>query len=790
MSEIIQRSFTSGEISPSVQARANIVKYLTGLNLCENFIVKAEGGVYSRPGLEYKAEQNNSAKKGRLIPFSFNTTQTYILLFENLTVKIIENGVFVETAPGSGTDLVVTTPYTEAELPFLGYTQNADVMTITHPNHDPRNFNRTGANSFTLTLIDFAPTVTPPVFNAGVEGPFDIVDVNTRNPTRIRTSPAHGWQTGNLIDLSGFTTADLGGALTQEQVDILNTSHVITVISDTAFDLVGVNIDTGGFDFNPATATASKNLGANSAGAGAGSFNKTYAYVVTAVDADGVESLPSVATSVTIKSLSETFGVRLDWDVVAAADYYRVYKDPSVGSGIYGWVGDSKNTTFDDYNIAPLQSDAPPSDRQPFSGADDKPSTVEYYQQRLVFANTTNEPQAVYTTQTGNFKSMRVSDPTRDDDAVTFAIAAKQVNEVRHLLSLDSLILMTSGGEWIVTEGQDRVLTPSTIGVRIQSYNGASWVKPAVINSTALYVQEKGTKIRDLSYEFSSDKYTGSDLSIMARHLFRGKTITEMVYADEPYGILWCVRSDGVLLGLTYEREHQVWGWHQHVTDGAVESVAVISEDGRDAVYVIVNRTIGGQTKRYVERLAAREETNAEDCFYVDSGITYDSTPTTTISGLSHLEGETVVALADGNVVKDLVVDTGAVTLPVAASKVHVGLPYTPAIETLDIDINSDGETIKADYISVSRVVLEVQDTRGGWVGPRTDADSNRSTTMLEIAPRFDFDSYDTIALKTYKQEILIDNQWSRGGGIRIEQRDPLPMSILSVIPRVDVSVS
>jgi len=116
-------------------------------------------------------------------------------------------------------------------------------------------------------------------------------------------------------------------------------------------------------------------------------------------------------------------------------------------------------------------------------------------------------------------------------------------------------------------------MTPATIGVRTQSYNGASLVPPVVINSTALYVQDKGTRIRDLGYEFANDKYTGQDLSLMSEHLFDGFEIVEMAYADEPYGILWCVRDDGVMLGLTYQREHQVWGWHQHNTDGNFESV-------------------------------------------------------------------------------------------------------------------------------------------------------------------------------------------------------------------------
>ena len=764
MPQTIQRSFTSGELAPALQSRADLAKYSSGLNLCENWFIKAQGGAYTRPGFKFIGELGDSSKVGRLIPFSFNTQQTYMLLFEDLTMRVIKAGGFVLkpaatitnvtqgspavvttsaahtfvtgeqvtitgvvgmtelngntytiTVTGASTFSLdgvdstgygaytsggsaqsdgiyeLTTTYTEAELPRLGFTQSADVMTIVHPSHDPANLSRTADDAWTLSTINYASTVTAPTISSVVAG-----------------------------------------------------------------------------------------------GTGAGSYNKTYTYVVTAV-VDGVESLASASSSLTTASLSATAYARITWGAISGAEYYRVYKDPSDNTDFFGWIGDSKNLTFDDFNFAPITSDAPPEDRQPFSGAGNKPSAVNYYQQRQVFANTTNEPQAVYTTQTGNFNSLRTSDPARADDAVTFTIAAQQVNEIRHIISLDALILLTSGGEWKTTEGQDQVLTPSTIGVRIQSYNGSSWVKPVIINSTALYLQEKGSRVRDLGYEFSSDKYTGNDLSIMSDHLFNGYQITEMAYAAEPYGILWCVRDDGTLLGLTYQREHQVVGWHRHITDGEFESVGVISEDGRDALYAIVKRTINQQTVRYVERLEPREETLAEDCFYVDSGLSYNGSPATVFTGLDHLEGETVVVLADGNVVEGLTVSSGTVTLARAASKVHIGLPYTPAIELLDIDVASAGDSLKSQNLSVSKVTLEVENSRGGFVAPRADLVSGQTPITYEIKPRFDVDAYDTIALRTFKEEVMIDPQWNKGGGIRIEQRAPLPMAILSVIPTVDV---
>lgn len=839
MAQIIQRSFTSGEVAPGLRSRADLVKYTTGLALCENFFIKAQGGAYSRPGFRFVGEVQDSTKRARLIPFSFNVEQTYILVFEDLKMRVIRDGGFVLestkaitaatqanpvqiTATGHGystgdevyisdvggmTELngkryrityvdannftldgvdgtgytaytsggtsaryyTLTTTYTEAELPRLVFTQDADVMTITHPSHDPANLSRLAHDNWTLTTINFASSVTAP------------------------------------------------GTLTLAAV-----------------------------------------------GTGAGSYNKSYRYVVTTVDANGVESLASPSNVITTASLSTTAGVKITWSNVSGADYYRVYKevssDATTDTGIYGWLGDTATELFTDFNLAPITSDAPPEDRQPFTGADNKPATTGYYQQRQLFGNTNNEPQVVYTTQTAVYNSLRTSRPSRDDDAVTFTIKARQVNEIRHFIPFDSLVILTSGGEWKVTEGQDQVLTPSTAGVKPQTFNGASWVPPAIINDTAIYVQEKGSKIRDLNYEFSQDKYTGNDLSIMSDHFFENYTVEEMAFSSEPYGILWCVRDDGRLLGLTYQREHQVWGWHQHVTDGIFESVAVISEGDRDALYAVVKRTINGSDVRYVERMEVRDTSTAKDVFCVDSGLSYDGLEATisgatqanpvvvtatshgysngdtvyinnvvgmteindevftvanatantfelsgidgtgytaytsggtakkritTVTGLDHLEGETLAILSDGNEVADLVVSGGAVTLPRAAGVIHAGLAYTPALETLDIDVSASSETLKGKELSVSEVVIEVEKSRGGWVGPKLDVTG--TGTMYEIKPRFEADGYDTIALKDFKQVVYIDPQWGKGGGIRIEQRSPLPLAILSVIPRVDV---
>jgi hypothetical protein len=843
MAETIQRSFTGGEISPAMRSRADVSKYMTGLALCQNAFIRSQGGIYSRQGMRFIDEVADSTSRARLIPFSFNTDQTYILVFEDSKIRFVRDGGYVLEDDGL-TIYEIASPYLEAELPRLGFTQRADVMTLVHHNHAVRNLSRLADNNWTLTEVSFTPEIEPPVFSDDYTR--SISAITNANPAAVTVATSHGLTTGDVVSISGVSG----------MTELNGNPYQVNVTGLTTFTLNGVNSTAYGVYAGGGAVTQQ---GLMEFGDGAGDFDKTYTYVITSVATDGEESIPSESRSITTPSLSTTAGVRVSWDAVAGAAYYRIYKDPSNGTGIYGWIGDSTRLSFDDFNIAPITSDAPPSPRDIFTDltgsitdldvsdliftspshqllsgdtvlidgllaptdfngqefpvrvidgdtfqilteifgpyltytsggtffrAGQNPSVVNYYQQRLVFANTPVQRQTVFTTQVGNYNSLRASSPSRADDAITFTVAGKQVNEIRHIIELDSMVLLTAGAEQRVTEGQDQVLTPSTFGLRKQSQNGASWVTPVIINDSIVYVQEKGTRLRDMNYDVGVDKFAGNDLSIMAEHLFEDYTISEMAYTDEPYGILWAVRSDGVLLGLTYQREHQVWAWHQHVTDGVVESVATISEDGRDALYLIVRRTINGNTKRYIERMEKRVTTAPEDTFCVDSGLSYSGAAVTTISGLSHLEGEEVAVVADGNVVSGLTVTAGAIELPVAAAKVVVGLPFTVAIETLDIDIADLKQTLKHKEISVSKVTIEFEKSRGGWVGPLKDSGA---PFMVEMKPRFVDYGYDAIPLRTIKDEVFVQSEWNQGGGLRIEQRIPMPMAILSIIPDVDV---
>jgi hypothetical protein len=250
---------------------------------------------------------------------------------------------------------------------------------------------------------------------------------------------------------------------------------------------------------------------------------------------------------------------------------------------------------------------------------------------------------------------MSISEPTRDSDAVTRTIASREVNEIRHLLSLNSLLVLTSGGEWKCWAGsQSDVITPANTSLKPQGYTGIAHVPPIVSGNSALFVTPSGRKVRDLAYDLGADSWQGKDVGILAGHLFEGMQIEEWAHARDPDAIVWCVRSDGLLLGFTYLKEHDVYAWSRHVTDGAVESVCAIQEKNETTLYLSVRRFVNGKIVRYVERMVSRLFADVHAAWCVDSGCRYDGwntdpARTMTIAGSDYSAGAAVALSATGH---------------------------------------------------------------------------------------------------------------------------------------------
>lgn len=407
----------------------------------------------------------------------------------------------------------------------------------------------------------------------------------------------------------------------------------------------------------------------------------------------------------------------------------------------------------------------------------DHPACSTYFQQRQVFAGTANRPQTLWFSVAGGFNNMAVSQPTRDDDAITRTLVSREVNEIRHMVPGSSLLLMTSGAEWRCWPGPNSAgLTPGDCVTLPQSAYGSSHVPPISAGGAVLFVQERGSRVRELRFDALQDSYQATDMSVLSSHLLfdttAQHTIEEWAWAEEPFRVVWAVRSDGTLLGFTYMREHEVFAWHRHQTDGAVESVASVPEQEGgsllDAVYLIVRRTIDGQTRRYVERLAPRTFATLADAWFVDCGLKYDGAPATTISGLDHLEGKSVAILADGAVVPNKVVSGGSVTLDAACSKAIVGLPYTADLETLNLELPANG-TIQGQMKKISKVTVRVKDTCGLKVGLNPVA-------LQEVKKPQPF---------TGDLAVTVGSEWNTDGRVFVRQDAPLPVTVLDLIPEV-----
>ena len=285
--------------------------------------------------------------------------------------------------------------------------------------------------------------------------------------------------------------------------------------------------------------------------------------------------------------------------------------------------------------------------------------------------------------------------------------------------------------------------------------------------------------VRELGYSWQASGFVTGDLSLRAAHLFDGHEIVDMCYSKAPRPVLWFVSNNGQMLGLTYVPDQQIGAWHWHDTDGTFESCTTVAEGSEDALYVIVRRTIGGVQKRYVERMATRQITTLANCFFVDSGLTYSGAPATHISGLGHLEGKTVSILADGAVMPQQVVTSGAITLPRAASLVHVGLPYQSDLQTLPLALNIEGFG-QGRYKNVNKAWLRVFQSSGIFIGP----DANNLT---EAKQRTNEPYGSPPSLKSAEILVMITPSWADSGQVYVRQSDPLPLAIVGLTLEVSI---
>ncbi len=426
-----------------------------------------------------------------------------------------------------------------------------------------------------------------------------------------------------------------------------------------------------------------------------------------------------------------------------------------------------------------------------FSDTTGHPSCVSFFEQRLVFAGTTDEPQTLFFSAAGDYENMTTG--TNAGDAMVYTIASNQVNAIRYMKAVRTLVVGTTGGEFTVSaDGTDASITPTNITIKKQSSFGTANVDAIPAGNAILFLQKARRKIRELQYNFDSDGYQAPDLTIL-NETATDTGINEMSFQQEPSSIIWCVRDDGVLAALTYQRSENVIAWTRHIFGGSFgsgnsvcESVASISGTlTEDEVWVIVKRTINGATKRYVECFSNFEfdETDATSFRFLDSHLTYSGSSVSSLSGLSHLEGQTVSILADGSVHANKVVNSGAVTLDRSVTKAVIGLSYDSILQTMRIEGGAAEGTSQGKTKRISKVVLRLFETVGVKVGP--------SLSNLEIIPFRTTSSNLSAPVNTLlagDKEIEFNDDYNSDGFIFIKQDQPLPCSILSIYPTLVTS--
>lgn len=660
MAEFVdQPSFSSGEISPALYGRVDQELYYAGLKTCLNTFVKKFGGVSNRPGTIFTAETQDSSKKTRLIPFTFNEEQTYMLEFGNTTMRVIRNGAEVVE-----TDQTITA-ITQA---------NPAVVTVaSHPFSD-------GDDVFIKDVVG-------------------MVEVNTRT-FRVANKTANDFEltdfAGNNIDSTNFVAYTSAGVASKvftlatpyleedlfdlnfvQKNDVLTIVHGdyyprdITRTDHDAWTIVNFPNTEGPFIDENVTATTVQ----ASATTGAGVTLTASSGIFTAAmvgDLFYIEQEPDDTTdkweAATARSANDIRRSESNFYEAQNTATTGVYRPSHIegteqdGDGGVEWEylhsgfgiveitafsSDTSVTAEVKRTLPDLVVSAPTTiwAKAAWSDEEGYPQSVTYHKQRLWFAGTPNQPNGLWISGAGLRFFFGKENPILDSDALTLRLdTSDSVSAARHLVPMKSLIALTDSNEVNITGVDGLILATDIPSANPESYQGASKVKPLKIGTTVLFVQDLGAEIRSLQFNVDTG-IGGGDLSVRSQHLFKRSSVVDWAYQKHPLSVIWLTMSDGTRNGLTFLPEQEVFGWHRHETDGDYESVATIREGDETAEYAVIKRTINGNIVRYVERSANRvfnkeipgtqaDRLGVRNAHFVDSGLTFDgrNTSSTTIT--------------------------------------------------------------------------------------------------------------------------------------------------------------
>jgi hypothetical protein len=810
----LQPSFAAGEIAPGYYQRSDLAKYSVGAKKIQNMYVLPSGGIQSRTGTFLVNEVKTSAHRTRMLSFVFNNEQAYIIeAGAHYKRFYTEGGVIVKTVADTlpwaiGTTYGVASfvkynnviyrslqstnvghqpdssptwwvadatyeiysPYTIDDTWTLATEQSGDTLYVTHKDYMTRKLTRTGHAAWTISECAFT------------NGPLAAENTTATTITLSLAAPSvwilNGDTTVTATASTGIFDADYIGSTwgiryVSHAASYTDTIPALTDYTSASYRAYGdweiiINPEAGGIDEGDIYIDKSLDGGTT-----------WFSIKIIAKTTD--------TSNITITgSDSDACLLR-----IRRPDPTAAFNDSAVivvnVKGKQSWAT-FKMTAFTSTTVmtATMMCDFSQGGtafktwaKPAWSDVDGWPSTASFYQNRLVFGNSPSEPYGYWASVTDDYENMLVSIPQVSDDAIKDRLVGRKVNEIKYFVPMQELLAFTTDSEWTIGPGTDGILAYNSRRNKQQTYWGCASVPPLVAGNTVLFIQRGATKV--IGYTFDTDGYrtAESDLSILASHLLDGYTIIDWAYQQIPYPIVWVVRSDGMLLSFTFHREHDVWAWCRHDTDGSFEAVCVLPGTTTDSVYFLVNRTIGGVTRRFIEMLADRDVSDRDNFHGVDCGVYHSGTSITALTGLDHLEGETVTVLADGSLYTK-VVSGGRVILNAAATEVHAGLPFTWELNTLPPDVSSkqSGNSIDKKK-NIPRVTICVKDSYGGQIGTlNKDGD-------IEQPSRIEYGN--ETALNTQEIDVPILAEWDAGGSFAVTGNGAYPMHITAVIPRITV---
>ena len=641
----------------------------------------------------------------------------------------------------------VTTPYPAATVNQLQFAQSADVLYLAHPDYAPRKLIRRNHDAWSVELIDF--------------------DFQPFSPTNLdETMTVHCNATSgtsktlNVFGGSLFTEAMEGGYFRLSE--IVGSNHGRWVGQSNMKEYTG---STPGAD----------------AESGAEFYYDSNVYRLTAKPGGG-KSGSSAPIHTNRDGVVGTDG-RWSWLYLHSGDGYVKITDVTSGTV----------ATCDIIKELPDSvTDSPGTFRWAhgaWSGQNGFPRSVTFFQDRLWWAGTAGDPQTLWASKTSEYENHEVVD--LDESALIFTINTDHVNVIEWIAAAKVLQIGTAGGEFVLSSAvQSEALTAANVLVeRHSTYGSKTTVNPQAVGESILYAQRAGRKLREFVYDDTVSSYVSPDMTVLADHITLGG-ITRLAYQQEPNRVVWATLGDGQLLGFTFDREQQVTAWHRHTiagTSAKVESIAVIPHpDGdQDQLWMVVNRTIEGTETRHIEYLESDwvRTGSLPSAFFVDSGLSYSGAAVATLSGLDHLEGETVAILADGATHASKTVTAGAIALDVSASTISVGLAYEATLQTMRLDAGAADGTSQGKTKRFTNVVLRLDQTGSGlyYGATATTADMDElhlrdgNDPMDSPVPLFDGDT-----------EIL---PWPAGyekaGRLTLKHTLPQPCTVIAIMPQV-----